>query len=258
MTTARAGLKRSLFATPLVAAAVLLGAAGCANDSAGPDSGADVADVISQEGDAEQAAADPTGAGDGTTSFVGRQVTVSGEVEEVLNPRAFELGDELIGDSLLVLSGSASSFEELGLKVGEELEDGDKIVQVTGTVRVFDESKFKDEFGIDYDDEIVDEYDGEHVLVADRISTLAGERVKVAGGVSDLISTVAFRLDGVGWDVVVIDAADAKVDPSDFVQVTGTVQRFDLQSVEKELGRLLRLPAVPRSRAVASGTLTIP
>ncbi len=106
--------------------------------------------------------------------------------------------------------------------------------------RVFDESKFKDEFGIDYDDEIVDEHEGEHVLVADRISTLAGERVKVAGDVSDLISTVAFRLDGVGWDVVVIDAADAKVDLSDFVQVTGTVQRFDLQSVEKELGRDLQ------------------
>lgn len=104
------------------AAAALLTAtaAGCSEDTAGPETGADVEDVTEEDYF-------------GSDDFVGETVTLSAEVTDVLSPRSFELaGDDWGDDSLLVLTQQQADVQE-----------GD-VIQVTGTV----------EEGFTYDDNV--------------------------------------------------------------------------------------------------------
>lgn len=212
-------------AAPLALATVVALVAGCSNDSAGPEQGTDVEDVAEAEPEEGEGA-----------QLLGQNVTVSGEVDEVVDEGAFRVGgDDLGGDSALVLSQSGS-FDDLGTDVNEGLVEDDTVVQVTGTVREFDLAAFEEEFGVDYDDELYEEFEGEVVIVADQVSTLAGESLTIAGEVSALVSTVAFQLAGAGWTVVVLDAQQAEVSRGDYVQVTGTVRQLDIAELEEEFG----------------------
>ena len=58
------------------------------NDSAGPEAGITIGDIT-----------------DNPNAFIGQTVTVSGEVEDIVGPRAFTMGDEgfLFGEELLVV-----------------------------------------------------------------------------------------------------------------------------------------------------------
>ena len=251
----RLARNKILLAILMVALAALLAA--CNDDSAGPETGADVEDVAQEEpvaeepleeeptaedpadveGTVEEEATGETGLADEAQSFVGQQVTVSATISEVVSPAAFRIGGEDFGgQSLLVLSAPAADFTDLGLELDQELVDSEAVVQVTGTVRQFDIAEFEEEFGVDYDDAVFEPFEGENVIVADRVVTLTGQEVTVAGEVETVLSTVAFRLAGVGWDVLVLDAQQAAVSESDFVQVTGTVRRFDLATFEQEFG----------------------
>jgi len=244
-----------------------LGLAACGDDSAGPEQGADIEDVaqeapavgeplvdgepLEEEGLAEEGLAEEpleeeaieadapgrTGLATEAQSFVGQKVTVSATVSEMVSPAAFRIGGEDFGgESLLVLSAPAADFTEMGFDLNEQMVNDETVAQVTGTVRRFDIAGFEDEFGVDYDDALYTEFEGENVIVADRVSTLTGQELTVAGEVESVLSTVAFRLAGVGWDVLVLDAQQATVAESDYVQVTGTVRRFDLATLEQDLG----------------------
>lgn len=208
---------------PTMALAVAASLTACSDDSAGPETGADVEDVAEQpivEEPVENA------------SFLGQTVTVSAEIEEMVSPQAFWIGGD---DQVLVIS-SGASFEEMGFDISEGLVEDDVVVRVTGTVKEFDLAGLEDEFGVDYDDEVFEPFEGQHVIVADDVSTLVGEQVTVAGEVDDLISTTGFQLDGISWDVVVLDATQASVSEDDFVKVTGTVQQFDIAQIEEDFG----------------------
>lgn len=212
-------------------------ACGDENDSAGPESGADVEDVGSEEGTIGEEEDDAAGADLQAEAerFVGQQVTVSAAVSEMVSPSAFRIGEDT-QSSILVLSAPAASFSEMGFELDEQMAEDGTIVQVTGTVRRFDIAAFEEEFGIDYDDALFQEFEGQNVIVADRVTTLTGQEVTVAGDVQNVLSTVAFRLAGVSWDVLVLDAQQAAVDEGDFVQVTGTVRQFDIPAIEEEFG----------------------
>ena len=240
---------RARVAIPMAATLALAGVlAGCSDDSAGPDTGADVEDVVEEEAVEQEslenepleedvaAEEEPVGGGlaEEADTLVGQQVTVSATVVEVVSENAIRIG-EGTSESLLVLSASGA-LSEMGLEDAETAAENEAVVQVTGTVRQFDPVTFEEEYGIGYTDPLYEAYEGENVIVADSVTTLAGESVSVAGEVNQLVSTVAFRLGGVGWNVLVVDAEQAAVDVGEAVQVDGTVRRFEQVAIEEELG----------------------
>lgn len=97
--------------------------------------------------------------------LAGQQVTVSGNVSEVVSASAVRLGgDDFGGDGLLVVGVSRTDIDK-----------GDD-VRVTGTVRTFDAARFETEFGWDfYDDAVYDAWRDEKVLVAKSTSMLDGQ-----------------------------------------------------------------------------------
>lgn len=134
--------------------------AGCGNDTAGPEAGASVQDVQQEQEPAQAAESD-------VMSFVGMTVTVSADVNEIINERAFTIaGTENTGvESLLVIAAQP------GVTVNE-----DSAVAVTGEVRkAFDIAAVESEFGFDYDDALFDAYDGEPYIVAEKIDPTVAE-----------------------------------------------------------------------------------
>ncbi len=126
------------------------------DDSAGPERGVTVEDVAEDEAFGDDGFAD---------GLAGQQVTVSGNVSEVVSASAVRLGgDDFGGDGLLVVGVSKT-----------DLDEGDD-VRATGTVRKFDAAQFETEFGWDfYDDAVYDPWKDENVLVARSTTMLDGD-----------------------------------------------------------------------------------
>jgi len=217
--------KTALVAPIALAASVAL--VGCSDDSAGPEQGADVQDVA----EAEPAENDQEG-----PDLLGQKVTVSGEATEVVDPSAFVIGgDTLGGDGALVVS-STGTFDDFATPVTEDTVGSDTVLQVAGTVEELVVVDLEEEYGFDLDDEALQEWEGDAVIVADQVASLPGESITVAGNVTDLLSTVSFQLAGSGWTVVVLDADQAAVEAGEYVQVKGTVRQLDIAELEQEFG----------------------
>jgi hypothetical protein len=118
-----------------------------------------------------------TGASDATIAdvverperFIGRTVTLRGEVERAYSPRAFTLGgDDLLFDrELLVLGRSGAAGHEAGS--GDPVVETDA-VQVTGTLRQMALTDLEREVGWDLDPELEVTLAGAPtVLIADRV-----------------------------------------------------------------------------------------
>ena len=218
--------KRAMVAPIALAAAI--GLTGCGEDSAGPEQGDTVEDVAEAEPDDDDTAGN---------DLLGQDVTVSGEITEVVADDAFWLGagGGWFEDGAPVVS-TTGDFTSFGIDDPASLVDADTIVQVSGTVEEFVLLDFESEWGIDLDDGVYEDLEGEAVIVADDVSTLAGEDVTITGTVYDVLSTVSFQLAGAGWTVVVLDAEQAKVDDGDIVQVTGTVRQMNVAEIEDDYG----------------------
>ncbi|MDQ4132721.1 MAG: hypothetical protein M3179_05815 [Actinomycetota bacterium] len=143
-----------LLIVPIAAAIIFWGWLTYNDDSAGPERGVAVDDV------AESDALDEDGF---TDSWVGQQVTVSGNVSEMVGQNAIRLGgDDFGGDGILVIEVTASGITE------------DDDVRVTGTVRDFDAAAFERELGTDvYEDDLYDRWEDEVVLVASNVTELS-------------------------------------------------------------------------------------
>jgi hypothetical protein len=107
-------------------AAVLLSLSACGDDeTAGPETGADVGDVVEEDGSFK------------VDEYKGQTVTVSAEIEDMLSPKSFVLsGGQQGDDRLLVLTEQPTDLDE-----GE-------VVQVTGTVETFTYDHFADRYGL--------------------------------------------------------------------------------------------------------------
>lgn len=155
----------------LVAAGIGTGVlAGCGG-TAGPETGVSV-DEIQEEAEAGAGAGVNEGVGadvdadavaeDDVNRYLGQRVTVSAEVNEVLSPNSFTIagtaGSGGAGE-LLIISNDP------GVLVEEE-----NAAAVTGTVRqAFDLAAVESEFGVDYDDTLYGDYDGQPYIVAESI-----------------------------------------------------------------------------------------
>ncbi len=155
-TTDRSGVPRLvlLLVVAIIAAIVVWAWLANNDDSAGPEQGVTVADI------AESDAFDDDGFAD---SLVGQQVTVSGNVSEMVGQNAIRLGGEDFGgDGILVIQVTASGISE------------DDNVRVTGTVRDFDAASFEREFGTDvYEGDLYNPWEDENVLVASNVTKLS-------------------------------------------------------------------------------------
>jgi hypothetical protein len=98
--------------------------------------------------------------------YVGKVVTVSGEVNRVFGPRWFSIGgEEFGGREILVLGRSATpGLLNTLADSGKVLND---IVLVTGVVRAFEEDALEREVGggLDLDGDVFDPYDANPVIV---------------------------------------------------------------------------------------------
>ncbi len=224
----------------LAASLVLVG---CSDDSAGPELGTDVEDVAEAD-PAEEEEGELVGEEEGELveddeegpDLLGQKVTVSGEATEIVDPSAFVIGgDALGGEGALVLS-STGTFDDFATPVTEDVVGSDTVLQVAGTVQELVVVDLEEEYGVDFDDEALAEWEGDAVIVADQVASLPGESITIAGNVTDLLSTVSFQLAGSGWTVVVLDANQAAVEPGEYVQVQGTVRQLDVAELEEEFG----------------------
>lgn len=94
------------------------------------------------------------------TAILGEPVTLQAEVEEIVGPNAFTVGDDA---TLIISKGMAKD-----LTVGDE-------VQVTGTVREFVMAEIEDEYEISFAGEVSEfiiEYEDELAVVASKIQEL--------------------------------------------------------------------------------------
>ena len=245
----------------LVLLAVLLVPLFNDRDSAGADNGTTISEIT-----------------DAPNNYVGNTVTVSGEVNRIVGPRAFTIGgDDFIGgDELLVVS--ANAMPAIADRTTDNALVENDLIQVTGPVRMFDLAAFEKEIGFDLDNSLFGEYAGKpavvaqsvdltpragaapggapvladaNVTVADitgEVDTYLGKNVIVRGEVEEVIGLNSFSIDedallggGIDNDLLVISAQEGlpiiNEELGDAnVQVQGTVAKFVLADVERDLG----------------------
>jgi len=178
---------RSATGAAVLLPALALGTAACEQQSAGPDVGADIQDITTQLGELEERVGtleeDMAAAGDANTDlaatdslgselyenperYVGQQVTVSGQITEMLEPGSFVLsGDDVLGDGLLVVESSGGR---------DRFQDG-AVVQVTGMVREgFTVADAEAAVGVDLDNSLYGDYADQHYITAQSVSEAPG------------------------------------------------------------------------------------
>lgn len=183
---------------------------------------------------------------DDPEAYVGQTVVVTGEVSAIVNDQLFRLneGNLLgIGDEILVLRPQ----DQVSVNLAE-----DTRVRVTGTVRRFIQAEIEEDFGFLFDDDLTVEYENRPTIIADSIElaptiseindnpeAYIGNEVTVQGEVGEVIGARLFRLSDpglLGGDNLLVFAMneDISVAEGDSVEVTGTVERFDLTTIERE------------------------
>ncbi|MHA7284300.1 hypothetical protein [Arthrobacter sp. TMS2-4] len=153
-----------------IAPAAVLSVAAC-SDTAGSEQGADVEDVNEAEPSEED---EQVGEGDDAyigsydqswfddrDSYIGEEVTLSADVNEVIDPTAFTIAgtDDTTVDELLIVH--PEDLPEVSTEA---------TVVVTGTVKEgFYVVTVEDELGVDLDDALYEDWDGEPYVHATEI-----------------------------------------------------------------------------------------
>jgi hypothetical protein len=142
-------------AIALVILAVILWQLFAEEQSAGPEAAVTVSNIT-----------------DNPQEYYGSTVTVSGQIGELIGPRAFTIGteDDVGGGTLLVVG--AKQLPEIIEGEAEEVATGD-VVQVSGPVQEFNIAEIEDEFGFDLEDGLFSEYEGDPVVVANTVDLTA-------------------------------------------------------------------------------------
>lgn len=119
------------------------------------------------------------------SAYVGKTVTVSGDVEEIHSPRAFNMDSGASVGELLVVG--REPFPNIAGADNRAYVIND-VATVTGKIELLDAAKMKDEIGWDLDPNIFGKYGGKPVLVVQKASFSAGngKTATTTNGVSNL------------------------------------------------------------------------
>ena len=157
--------KGTRIAVAAFAAVSTVGLTACSG-TAGSEAGADVEDVVEEESAVAEPYEGPydTDFYDGVDGYVGEQVTLSADVNEVITPEAFTIAgtDDTTVEALLVVGATGNA--ELAPET---------TVEVTGTVQdAFVVTEVEEELGVDLDDALFAEWEQEPYVVADGVEVL--------------------------------------------------------------------------------------
>jgi len=106
------------------------------------------------------------------SAYVGKTVTVSGDVEEIHGPRAFNMDSGASVGELLVVG--REPFPNLADTNNRAYVIND-VATITGVLRMLDGNKIKDEIGWDLDPNLLSEFNGKPVLVVSKAEFRAGK-----------------------------------------------------------------------------------
>lgn len=101
------------------------------------------------------------------STYVGKTVTVSGDVEEIWNPRAFNMDSGISLGELLVVG--REPFPQVG-EAGNRAYVVSDVATVTGVVRMFVTAEVEREIGWDLDSRIETEFNAKPVLIVQSVS----------------------------------------------------------------------------------------
>lgn len=182
-------------------------------------------------------------------NLLGKTVTISGEVEELIAPKAFTIeGDRFFNDpEVLVVNPTRSPAIE------------DTLVQVTGTVRQFSKAEIESQFGLNLAQKLEDDFAGKPVVIATAViltphpgeiaeepNPFIAKTVTVSGKVAKVIGSNAFTLDDQeligGKELLVVSAvpAVASVNEGETVRVTAVIRKFVTTEIERDFDLDLR------------------
>lgn len=137
---------------------------GCSGTS-GSEEGADVEDVVEEDSEtAPYNGALDSEFYDAYQSYLGEEVTVSADVNEVVSETSFTIAgtDDTTVEALLVVAEGEMAEVEPGLAVS-----------VTGTVmESFDLPTVEEDTGLDLEEDAYADYDGENYIVASAVDPL--------------------------------------------------------------------------------------
>ncbi|GAA3710821.1 hypothetical protein GCM10022377_25490 [Zhihengliuella alba] len=143
--------------------------------TSGPEDGVDAEDIVEENGSSEAGSdpsADPTAVADpdlfdDVDSFIGQEVTVSADVNTVIDGTSFTIagtGDASVDELLVVAPGEEAGVSE------------DSSVRVTGTVEEsFDVAAVEEELGVSLDGTEYEEWQGQRYLLASRVDLDASD-----------------------------------------------------------------------------------
>lgn len=98
-------------------------------------------------------------------SYLGEEITIAGEIVEVVNPNAFRLSGPGDPSETILVMGIQGVPPDL---------DDDMTAVASGTVREVAEATFREEFGFGWDD-AYDDLEGEVAVAADDVEVVAGD-----------------------------------------------------------------------------------
>lgn len=234
--------------------------------------------IVEDEDRRVEAAADPAprfatvrDVARGPAKFFRREVSIAGEVAEVLGPHAVVLGGNELdgGDSLLVVS--RRPFTTPGARHGRRAVLENDLVNVAGELRLFAAEDLERRLGITLGDGLA-RFEGDAVLVADHLAVTPrlldlhdrvsidqiiarprgyiGKLVSIRGHVTDVVRGEAFVVD----DKLLVLAGGltaGAIAAGDEVGVVGGVRQIDPDQLpargnvdEKLFGELARAPVI--------------
>ncbi len=113
------------------------------------------------------------------SAYVGKTVTVSGDVEEIHSPRSFNMDSGASVGELLVVG--REPFPNLADANNRAYVIND-VATVTGKIELLDAVKLKDEIGWDLDPNLVSQFNGKPVLISQKIGFRAGTKSAATTG----------------------------------------------------------------------------
>ncbi len=189
-------------AIALVILAVILWQLFAEEQSAGPEAQVTVSDIT-----------------DNPQEYYNSNVTVSGQVGELVGPRAFTIGteDDVGGGTLLVVG--AQQLPEIIEGEAEEIA-ADDVVQVSGPVQEFNIAEVEDEIGFDLQDGLFSDFEGRPVVVANTVDLQPEGGDAGAQNVQATLADITDEPEEYYGQTLTVDGAVAQIiEPNAFVIV---------------------------------------